>query len=418
MEARVGRQLPAAVLMPPPLTRREWIVAAAALGLAPAARASPPPPVRGFVLMDATRGRLARFGPQVPVFLAGYFAGRQASATSWNYEDGVVWKGALDLYAATGDRAFLDYVLGDMAARVLPDGSIPTYHPGDFSLDNVNAGKIFFPLYALTGETRFRRAIDLQFAQLRHHPRTRSGNYWHKQVYPDQVWLDGLFMAQPFQAAYARLTRDDALFADTVRQFLTVERVMKRPDGLYVHGWDESRRALWADPATGRSACVWGRAMGWWACALVDTYEASNGLDPAGRAEIARLARDTLAAVIRVRSPRGLWYQVMDQAGRAGNYEEASASLMFGYGLMKAARLGVAGSQEGAVGRDSLHAAIDAFLTGDTLSGTCGVAGLGGKPYRDGSYAYYVSEKTRPNDPKGVGALAWALSEALRATGQ
>ncbi len=387
-------------------------MAAAALGLAPAAKAAA---ARAFALADPTRAALARFGPQVPAFFTGYFAGHEASATYWNYEDGVVWKGALDLFAATGDRAFLDYVLGDMATRVLPDGAMPTYHPADFSLDNVNGGKIFFPLYALTGQTRFRKAIDLQFAQLRNHLRTTSGNYWHKQIYPNQVWLDGLFMAQPFQTAYAKLTNDPALFADTVRQFLTVERVMKRPDGLYLHGWDESRKERWADPVTGLSPNVWGRAMGWWTGALVDTYEASEGLDPAGRAEITRLTRDTLAALIRVRSARGLWWQVMDQGGREGNYEEASASLMVSYGLIKAARLGIVGAREKAIGLDSLRACIATFLTADTLNGTCAVAGLGGKNYRDGSYAYYISEKTRPNDPKGVGALAWAVSEGLRA---
>ena len=401
-------------LMPSRFTRRAILAAAVGLAVAPAARAAAPP-VRVFALNDATHPALARFGPQVPPFLSGYFAGREASRTYWNYEDGVVWKGALDLHAATGDKAFLDYVLGDMATRVLGDGSMPTYKPGDFGLDNVNGGKIFFPLYAITGEARFRKAIDLQFAQLRHHPRTPSGSYWHKQVYPDQVWLDGLVMAQPFQAAYARLTGDRALFADTVRQFLTVERVMKRPDGLYYHGWDESRKARWADPATGLSANIWGRAMGWWTGALVDTYEASEGLDPAGRAELARITRDTLAALLRVRSKRGLWWQVMDQGGRDGNYEEASASLMAGYGLIKAARLGIAGAREKALGLDSLRACVDTFLTADTLSGTCAVAGLGGKNDRDGSYAYYISEKTRPNDPKGVGALCWALGEGLGA---
>lgn len=398
------------------ISRRGLLVGGAGLltaSMAPQVRADAP----SLPLQAATVTALNRFSPQLPVFLSHYFAGRQASRTVWNYEDGVVWKGALDLYGATKDQAFLDYVLADMDTRVLPDGSMPTFHPREYNLDGINGGKILFPLYAITGQPRFRKAMDIQFDQLRNHPRTQSGNYWHKQVYPNQVWLDGLFMAQPFQTAYARITGNNALFADTVSQFKTVERVMKNPDnGLYYHGWDESRAERWADPKTGLSANVWGRAMGWWTGALVDTYEASDGLDPVLRAEIARIAKDTLAALIAVRSPRGLWYQVMDQGGREGNYEEASASIMVAYGLIKAARLGIVGAREKAIGFDSLHTCIDTFLTSTTLSGVCGVAGLGGKAtYRDGSYAYYISEKTRPNDPKGVGPLAWGLSEALRA---
>jgi unsaturated rhamnogalacturonyl hydrolase len=394
----------------------------AALAMTRAAQAAIPagtlsaPAGRTFDLTPDTVSALGRIAPQAPVFVSGYLRSHQANPTVWNYEDGVIWKGALDLYATTRDKAFLDFVTGDMKGRVMPDGSLPLFKPQSHNIDSINSGKVLFSLYEITGETRFRTALDTQFTQLKTHPRTKSGNYWHKQVYPSQVWLDGLYMAQPFQVAYARITHNAALFDDTVKQFLAVEAVMKNPQtGLYYHGWDESRIMGWADPKTGLSPNIWGRAMGWWVCALVDSYDQSQGLEAAGRAEIARITRDTLAALIKVRSPRGLWYQVVNQSGRSGNYEEASASLMISYALLKAARLGIAGASEKAVGQQSLKASIDVFLTPTALNGICGVAGLGGKPYRDGSYAYYTSEKIRPNDPKGVGPLMWAISEALQA---
>ncbi len=379
-------------------TRRAVIAGLAASTLPMAARSSP---------------KMA--APALPAFLKPWLATRQTRPGSWNYEDGVVWKGALDLYAITGDAAFFEHVLSAMDSRVLNDGALPGFNPNEFNLDGVNSGKILFPLHAITGEPRFRAAMDVQFRQLPGHPRTHSGNYWHKKVYPWQVWLDGVYMAQPFQTAYARITGNAALFADTVRQIRTVHAVMRRADGLYYHGWDESRAERWSDPKTGLSPNIWGRAMGWWAAALVDVHEASDGMDAHARADIAGILQDTLTAVAAVRSKRGLWYQVMDQGGREGNYEEASASVMFAYAMMKAARLGIAGGDMKAIGKDSLQSAIDTFVTPEGLNGTCAVAGLGGRTYRDGSYAYYIGEKTRLNDPKGVGALMWALAEGLRA---
>lgn len=402
--------------------RRGFLAAAGAVVALPAAAqpVAPPQtmtttPVRSFTLNDASTAKLKAIAPQAPAFVTAYFASRGGQPTSWTYEDGCIWKSALDLYGVMQDKAFLDYVTTEMQARVLPDGALPGHHPADFTLDNINASKVLFPMYALTGEARFRQAMELPMAQLHDQPRTQSGNYWHKEVYPNQVWLDGVYMAQPVQVAYAKLANKPELFADTVRQLQVIEKVMKKPNGLYYHGWDESRKEAWADPQTGLSQCVWGRAMGWWTAALVDIYGESDGLDPAGRAEVARITRDTLTAALKFRSKRKLWYQVVDQQDREGNYEEASGSLMIAYGLLKGARLGIVGAKEKAAGLESLHACIDIFLTPDALNGTVSVAGLGGRGrYRDGTYAYYLTEKVRANDAKGVGPLFWSLSEALR----
>lgn len=365
---------------------------------------------RALHLGNGTIRALSAFGAQVPVFVEAYIRSWRPYKKAWNYEDGMIWLGALDLYEATGDAALLDFVRTEAELRITPDGEMTTFDSDEYNIDNIHAGRILPHLYALTSDERYRRALDRQFSQLLTHPRTQSGNYWHKQIYPWQVWLDGLYMAQPFQTAYAQAIGQPELFADTVRQFLAVEANLKAESGLYHHGWDESRAERWADPVTGRSPCVWSRAMGWWVMALADVCEAAEGLD--GQQEIARLLKDSLDALRRVRKAGGLWYQVADQGDREGNYEETSASLMIAYALMKAARLGV--TETAADGLSALRMICNRFVTPSALEGICGVAGLGNTPYRDGSYAYYLSEKITPNDPKGVGALMMALSEGLR----
>jgi unsaturated rhamnogalacturonyl hydrolase len=357
-----------------------------------------------------------RLGSQFAPFVTHYLAQWQPYRPFWNYEDGCIFKGCLDLATATGESRFADFVRREVSARVAPDGTIQGFEPDEFNIDNVNAGKVLFPLYAQTGDRRFRLAIDNQEAQLDRHPRTQSGNFWHKKIYPHQVWLDGLYMAQPFRCAYANLTgRSSDILADVLRQFAHVAAVMRdAASGLYYHGWDESRSERWSNPRTGCSPCFWARAMGWYAMALVDCCELFATSPSEGSAPLARQLQDISASLMRVRSPRGLWYQVLDQGSRERNYEEASASLMFAYVLMKGARLGLLPTALGDAGFQSLRSCVDRFLTEHELSGICAVAGLGNVPYRDGSYEYYVSEPIVANDPKGVGALFMALSEGLR----
>lgn len=364
------------------------------------------------------RDQLRPLGPQVAPFVEQYVREWKPYRAHWNYEDGCVFKGCLDLAEATGERFLSDFVLHEVSARVAADGAIAGFDPAEFNIDNVNAGKVLPRLLALTGGARFRLAMDVQFAQLEHHPRTASGNYWHKQIYPWQVWLDGLYMAQPFQLAFARAADRPELIDDTRRQFAHVRNVMRDPSsGLYYHGWDERRIERWSNPQTGCSPCFWGRAMGWYLMALIDCLEALRDPgEPAGqaRALLAQLLRESADALLAARSPRGLWFQVLDRDARERNYEEASASLMFAYALMKSVRIGFLDAPYAAAGRAALGACLERFLGEAELGGICGVAGLGNVPYRDGSYEYYVSEPVVPNDPKGVGALFMALAEALR----
>ncbi len=347
------------------------------------------------------------FGKQIEPFIASYSASWQPYRPFWNYEDGCIYKGCLDVARASGDRSLADFVHREVSARVAPDGAIRGYDPEEFNIDNVSAGRSLFHLLSDTGEERFRLAIELQASQLERHPRTQSGNYWHKKIYPNQVWLDGLYMAQPFRCAYGKLTQKRSILQDVLRQFGNVRDVMRDPaTGLYYHGWDESRQERWSNPATGCSPCFWGRAMGWFMMALADCIAFDEG-------DLLRdMLRDTTGALMRVRSPNALWYQVLDQGTRAGNYEEASASLMIAYAMMRGARLGALDTTMRVEGLRSFRACVDRFLTDRELQGICGVAGLGNVPYRDGSYEYYISEPVVPNDPKGVGAFLMALSEA------
>lgn len=356
-----------------------------------------------------------RFGPQVLPFLRHYLGGWDFFKPSWNYEDGCIFKGCLDLADATGRSEFSDFVHDKVAARVDEEGAITGFDPAEYNIDNVKPAKVFFPLYDRTGEERFRRAIETQIDQLRTHPRTQSGNYWHKQIYPWQVWLDGLYMAQPLVTAQAVATGDRAAWEDVVHQFIQVRDHLRDPrTGLYYHGWDESRQERWADPQTGLSACFWGRAMGWFMMAMVDCIELAAPFDGPGRAALIAMFQDTAIALMAVRSARGLWWQVLDRGGDEGNYEETSASLMIAYSLMAGCRLGLLPADHGRAGEAALRTVIRDFLTETELGGICGVAGLGNDPYRDGSYDYYLSEPVVPNDPKGVGALMMALAEAMR----
>lgn len=356
-----------------------------------------------------------RFGPHVLPFLRHYLGNWDFYKPGWNYEDGCIFKGCLDLADATGWSEFSDFVYDKVSPRVGEDGSIAGFDPDEYNIDNVKAGKIFFPLYDRTGEERFKRAAITQLMQLKTHPRTKSGNYWHKQIYPWQVWLDGLYMAQPLVTAYAVEIGYRAAWGDVVRQFMVVrDHLRDAGTGLYYHGWDESRQERWADPVTGCSSQFWGRAMGWFMMAMVDCIELSAPFDGPERAALIAQFQDAAIALMAVRSPRGLWWQVLDRGGEAGNYEEVSASLMIAYALMAGARLGLLPAAHGQAGKAALQMVIDHYLTETKLGGICGVAGLGNDPYRDGTYEYYLSEPIVPNDPKGVGALMMALAEGMR----
>jgi unsaturated rhamnogalacturonyl hydrolase len=300
---------------------------------------------------------------------------------------------------------------------VADDGSIRTYSLDDYNIDNILPGRNLLFLYKQTGHEKYRKAAATLREQLKTHPRTSEGGFWHKQIYPSQMWLDGLYMGEPFYAEYAATFHEDAAFDDVAKQFILMERHARDDKtGLLYHGWDESRKQRWSNPETGRSPNFWGRAMGWYAMALVDTLDHFPRKHPQ-RAELVAILNRLAQAVAKYQDARsGLWYQVLDKAGEKGNYLESSAACMFVYALAKGVRNGYLPASYRHVALKGYRGILQEFVKTDAngqtnLEGTVSVAGLGGNPYRDGSYEYYLSEKVVTNDPKGVGALLLAATE-------
>ena len=343
----------------------------------------------------------------------------------WDYTQGVVLGAIERVGLARRDAAMLRYVKENMDRWVKPDGSIEGYELDEYNIDHVVQGRLLFGLYERTRDARYRKAADLLRQQLRTHPRTSEGGFWHKKIYPQQMWLDGLYMGAPFYAQYARTFNEPAAFDDVAKQFLLVTRHTRDPrTGLMYHGWDEARKQPWADTATGLSANFWARAMGWYVMGVVETLDHLPANHP-DRAAVVKTLSDAAEAIAKVQDPvTGLWWDVMDQPNREGNYLEASASSMFAYSLAKAARLGYVDARY----RRVAERAFDGLLTNlvkENPDGTVSlvnvvqVSGLGGNPrrdgsYRDGSYAYYVSEPVVTDDYKGVGPFILAALELGR----
>ncbi len=342
----------------------------------------------------------------------------------WNYEDGCILKAAIDLYQVTGDAAFKQFVLDYVSARVEEDGSIPNYEMRQFNSDSINSGKALFFALEETGEERYRKAIEFHMQRLREHPRCACGSFWHKQLYPNQIWLDGLYMVEPFYMAYEMKFGGMEKVADVVRQFKNVrEYLWNGEKGLNHHAYDESRKMFWADPKTGRSANFWLRSTGWYLMGLVDTIGLCREELYEHYRALVDIFRESIAGVLRYQSEDGLFYQVIDHPEAEGNYTETSGSAMIAYALMKGVRLGLLDPEKYLpIGKRVFEALVETKLVPEDdgvvrLADICWVAGLGPEknPQRDGSVAYYLSEPRKSDDSKGVGPFIMAYGEYLQA---
>jgi unsaturated rhamnogalacturonyl hydrolase len=316
----------------------------------------------------------------------------------------------------TADPRYFNYIKSSVDHFVGPDGSIATWKPEEFQQDNILLGRQLLLLYATAPNPRYAKAANLLYDNLMHMPRTPSGGFWHKQRYPNQMWLDGLYMAEPFYAEYASTFHHPEAFADITHQFVLLDQHARDPKtGLLYHGWDESKQERWADKQTGLSSQFWARAMGWHMMALVDTLSYYPKDDPGRKQLIALLERDAEAVARFQDKDSGLWYQVLDKAGEKGNFLESSASSMFVYALARGVRQGYLPQRYLANAERGYKGILSHFIqtVGEdvSLTGTVKGAGLGGDPYRDGTYAYYIGEKVITNDPKGVGAFLLASAE-------
>lgn len=335
----------------------------------------------------------------------------------WNYELGTLLEGVDATWLNTADARYYNYIKKSVDQFVNADGSMPTYKVEENQLDSILLGRQLLLLYGVTQDKRYATAATTLYQQLVHQPRTASGGFWHKQKYPNQMWLDGLYMAEPFYAEYAVTFHHPEAFADIAHQFaLMDEHARDAKTGLLYHGWDESKQERWANKQTGLSQEFWARAIGWHMMALVDTLSYYPEGDPGRKQLIALLEKDAAAVARFQDSKTGLWYQVMDKGAAKGNYFESSAACMFVYSLAKGVRQGYLPQSYLANADRGYKGILSHFIQtgpGDDVSLTSTVkgAGLGGDPYRDGTYAYYIGEKVATNDSKGVGAFLLASTE-------
>jgi unsaturated rhamnogalacturonyl hydrolase len=339
----------------------------------------------------------------------------------WGYEEGVLLDGMAAEWHSTADGADFKYIKTAVDKYVTEDGTITGYKADGHTLDDIEMGRAVLLVYRVTQQAKYAKAAKFLHDQLELQPRTASGAYWHKQIYPNQVWLDGAYMAEPFRAAYAATFQEPKDFDDIAKQLLLMDEHMRdAKTGLMKHGWDESKTMAWADKTTGLSPEVWARAMGWYAMALVDVLDWFPKDHPQRSALIAALNRTDAAAVKFQDAKTGLWWQVMDKGEGDGNYPEASASCMFVYSLAKGMRMGYLPESDEASAKRGWQGIQKQFVTTGAdglmvLNGTVKVGGLGGKPYRPGTFEYYVGEKTGTNDAKGIGAFLLAGSEMEQA---
>ena len=341
--------------------------------------------------------------------------GNAAINPGWGYTQGLLVYAFEQLYRETKDPRYLHYVKTYGDQLIAADGTIKTYKPETYNIDNINAGKSLFFLFDHTQDQKYRLAIEKLREQMRSHPRTSEGGFWHKQKYPAQLWLDGAYMASPFLAQYARTFKDPKLFDEVALQLTLMEKHLRDPKtGLLYHGWDEKKVQNWADPQTGRSRNFWGRAMGWYAMALVDALDYFPATHP-GRQNLTAILQRLATALLPYQDAQtGLWYQVVDQGTRAGNYLEASGSSMFVYALAKGVNKGYLDKSYRAVAEKGYQGLIRNLVKVNpggeiNLLQVCEVAGLSAD--RDGSYEYYIREPIRIDDPKGVGPFIFASLE-------
>lgn len=342
----------------------------------------------------------------------------------WNYKNDLCVIGASDLAEVTGDDRWNRYITASSGYLMVDDQTVANWKEGEHNIDKVSFGRSLQILKSLTGEERYGRAVGKACGLLKDYPRTETGNFWHKDIYPDQVWLDGLYMAMPFYARMLADTGEDR-WDDIIGQFLSAHALLWDESlGLYVHGCDVSRRADWADPVTGRSPAVWLRAEGWYLMALADVYELARGRTPRA-GQLAGLLKNGIEGILKYQDEKtGMFFQVVDKADFPGNYPETSGSAMIAYALMKGVRLGILEKSDGTKGEQVLDGIRDTYLKkepdGYHLYGICASAGLGAGPDphnrkdRTGKPEYYVSEAQMADNQHGTAACMMAVSEQLR----
>ena len=367
--------------------------------------------------IDAYIDRLIRdSSPDAPIWNIESI--RQGKKPHWNYIDGCMITALMEISTIKNDKRYLDFAERFIDYYVRDDGSILGYDIAKYNLDDINEGRVLFELYEITGKEKYRLAIEKHKEHLDTQPRTELGSFWHKLIYPNQVWLDGIYMAQVFSAKYAKYYGNGD-FSDSLKQIKNVAKYMRECEtGLYYHGFDCTRSAFWADKETGLSKNFWLRSIGWFAVALVDIIDIMGG----GRdAELVGIFAELMKSISKYCDVSSkMYYQVVNYPDKEGNYLETSGSSMIAYAMMKGARIGVLGEEYRTLGKATFDGICERYLGFDqdgnlNLGGICLVAGLGpeSNKRRDGSYEYYISEPVVENDAKGVAPFILCYTEVL-----
>jgi unsaturated rhamnogalacturonyl hydrolase len=335
----------------------------------------------------------------------------------WGYTEGLVSLAMERLWQETDQKKYLNFSKAYADSLITTNGTIKSYKVDEYNIDNICSGRILFTLYSETQDARYDSALHILRNQMKTHPRTTEGGFWHKQKYPHQMWLDGIFMGSPFLAQYSVVFSERELMDDVVNQILTIQKhTYDSLTGLNYHGWDESKQQKWADSITGKSPNFWGRSMGWYCMGLVDVLDYLPVSHPKYN-DVKEIFQNAVDAMIKVQDAEtGVWYQVLDQPTREGNYLESTVSCMMAYSILKGVRMEYLQKSYLEEGKKAFNGVIKNFIrdNGDStisLTNCYSVAGLGGNPYRDGSFEYYISEPVRDNDPKGVGPFIMAAIE-------
>lgn len=342
-----------------------------------------------------------------------------SKAPKWDYVHGLVLYSFQELYKKNPNPAYASYVQGYLDALIENDGTIKTYEIEKYNIDMIVAGRLLFNAYDKTKEEKYLKAMQLLRQQLTAHPRTQSGGFWHKKIYPNQMWLDGLYMGEPFYAEYTATFEGGKNLDDVAHQFEQIQLHATDPaTGLLYHGWDESKQMPWANKETGNSPNFWSRALGWYVMALVDALDYFPKDHPKQK-ELVGYLNKVSESLAKYQDKSGLWYQVTDKMEKEGNYLEASGSSMFAYAFAKGVNKGYLPAKFKKLANKAFDGLTTQLIKVDadgtiTLTQACQVAGLGGTPYRDGSYEYYVNEKKKDNDPKATGPFILAALELNR----
>ncbi|SFI52011.1 glycoside hydrolase family 88/105 protein [Halpernia frigidisoli] len=334
----------------------------------------------------------------------------------WDYVHGLVLTGFEKLYQKTDNINYFNYVKSYADSTINPDGIIPSYDASKYNIDMIEAGNILFLLYDKTKEAKYLTAMQTLRKQLDTQPRTSEGGFWHKKTYPNQMWLDGLYMGEAFYSHYTSKFENGKKLDDVAKQFEIIQKHLVDPKtGLLYHGWDESKKMAWANKTTGTSPNFWSRSLGWYAMALVDVLDNFPEKHPK-RTELISYLNQLAPALAKVQDKSGMWFQVTDQGNREGNYLEASGTAMFAYAFAKGANKNYLPKSYKILAEKAFDGMTRDLVKVDenglvTITQACAVAGLGGTPYRDGSYEYYVNERKQDNDPKATGPFILAALE-------